>query len=154
MVVIVEHQSDHSGESKRSRNATLAKSIIKICTCILLLYFITCHPVSSRGHRYIIVVIDYFTKWEKAIMTFSNDGETTKLFVFNQVISRLEVPREIVTDHGSHFQNRMMSELASKLGFRQENSSPYYPQENGQVEVVNKSLKTILKRIVNTTKSN
>ena len=65
--------------------------------------FTTCHPISSRGHRYIIVVIDYFTKWEKAIMTFSNDGETTKLFVFNQVISRLEVPREIVTNHGSHF---------------------------------------------------
>jgi hypothetical protein len=48
----------------------------------------------------------------------------------------------------------MMSKLASKLGFRKEHSSPYYPQENGQVEVVNKSLKTILKRTVNTTKSN
>jgi transposase InsO family protein len=88
------------------------------------------------------------------MMTFSNDGETATLFVFNQVISRLKVPREIATNHGSHFQNRMMSKLASKLGFRQDNSSPYYPQENGQVEVVKKSLKTILKRIVNTTKSN
>jgi hypothetical protein len=63
----------------------------------------TCHPVSSRGHRYIIVVIDYFTKWEEAMPTFANDGETTTLFMFNQVIARFRVPREIVTDHGSHF---------------------------------------------------
>jgi hypothetical protein len=48
----------------------------------------------------------------------------------------------------------MMSELTSNLGLRQENSSPYYPQVNGQVEGVNKSLKTILQRMINSTKSN
>jgi transposase InsO family protein len=41
----------------------------------------------------------------------------------------------------------MMKELASKLGFKHGHSSPYYPQENGQVEAVNKSLKTILQKI-------
>jgi transposase InsO family protein len=91
-------------------------------------------------------------KWAEAMPTFANDGETATLFMFNQVIARFGVPKEIVTDHGSHFQNRMMSELASKLGFRKEHSSPYYPQENGQVEAVNKSLKTILKRTVNARK--
>jgi hypothetical protein len=116
--------------------------------------FTTCHPPSARGHHYIIVVIDYFTKWAEAMPTFLNDGETATLFLFNQVITRFRVSREIVTDHGSHFQNQMMSELASKLGFKQEHSSPYYPQENGQVEVINKSLKTILQCIVNKRKSN
>jgi hypothetical protein len=48
----------------------------------------------------------------------------------------------------------MMSELASKIGFKHENSLPYYPQANGQVEAVNKSLKTILQRKINSTKSN
>jgi transposase InsO family protein len=75
---------------------------------------------------------------------FKDDGETTTLFLFNQIIARFDVPREIVTDHGSHFHNQMMTELTSKLGLRHEHSSPYYPQANGQVEAVNKSLNTIL----------
>jgi transposase InsO family protein len=48
----------------------------------------------------------------------------------------------------------MMTELASKLGFTHDHSSPYYPQENGQVEAMNKSLKTILQKNVRKSKSN
>jgi hypothetical protein len=44
--------------------------------------FMTCHPTSSRGHRYIIVVVDYFTKWAEAMPTFVNDGEIATLFHF------------------------------------------------------------------------
>ena len=76
--------------------------------------------------------------------TFKDDGDTATLFLFNQIITRFDISREIVTDHGSHFQNQMMIELTSKLRLKKENSSPYYSEENGQVEVVNKSLKTIL----------
>jgi transposase InsO family protein len=83
-------------------------------------------------------------KWVEAMPMFKDDGETAALFLFNHIIARFSIPREIVTDHGSHFQNKMMSELTSKLGLRQEHSSPYYPQANGHVEAVNKSLKTIL----------
>jgi transposase InsO family protein len=75
---------------------------------------------------------------------FKDDGETAALFLFNQIIARFGVPREIFTNHGSHFQNQMMTEVTSKLGLRKEHSSPYYPQANGQVEVVNKTLKTML----------
>ena len=60
----------------------------------------------------------------------------------------------IVTDHGSHFQNSMMMELTTMLGFRQEHSSSYYPQANGQVEAVNKTLNTILKCTMDATRSN
>ena len=106
--------------------------------------YTTCNPPLARGHRYIIVAIDYFTKWAEAMPTYKSDSETTELFLFNQIISRFGIPREIVTDHGYHFQNQLMSELALKLGFREEHLSPYYPQANGQVEVVNKTRKTIL----------
>ena len=60
----------------------------------------------------------------------------------------------IVTDHASHFQNSMMTKLSTILGFRQEHSSSYYPQANGQVEAVNKTLKTILKRTIDAARSN
>jgi transposase InsO family protein len=63
--------------------------------------------------------------------TVKFDGKTTYFFAFNQIISLFRIPREIITDHGIHFQNEMMKELASKLGFKHDHSSPYYPQENG-----------------------
>jgi hypothetical protein len=89
--------------------------------------YTTCNPLSAREHRYIIIAIDYFTKWVKAMPMFKDDGETATLFLFNQIIARFDVLREIFTNHGSHFQNRMMTELTSKLGLQQEHSSPYYP---------------------------
>ena len=103
-----------------------------------------CNPASVGGHHHIIVAIDYFMKWDEAIPIVKFDGETVTHFVFNQIINRFGIPKELVTDHGSHFQNRMMKELASKLGYKKEHSSSYYPQVNGQVEAVNKSLKSIL----------
>ena len=60
----------------------------------------------------------------------------------------------MVTDHSSHFHNQMMKELSAKLGFCHENSMPYYPQANGQVEAINKVLKTILPWMVGDHKSN
>ena len=84
--------------------------------------------VLARGHKHIIVAVDYFMKWAEAMPTFKADGETAAFFVFNQIIARFGISKVIVTDHGSHFQNSMMTELTSMLGFRQEHSSPYYPQ--------------------------
>ena len=86
--------------------------------------------------------------------TFKADGETTAFFVFNQIIARFGIPKEIVIEHCSHFQNSMMTELTTMLGFKQEHSSSFYPQVNGQVEVVNKILKTILKCTINVSQSN
>jgi hypothetical protein len=68
--------------------------------------YTTCNTTSARGHRYIIVSVDYFTKWVEAMPTFNDDRETKTLFLFNQIIARFGVPREIVTDHGSHFQKK------------------------------------------------
>jgi transposase InsO family protein len=63
--------------------------------------------------------------------TFKNDEKTMILFIFNQIVARFGIPKEIVTDYDSHFQNKMMTELTSKIGLRKEHSSPYYPHTNG-----------------------
>ena len=86
--------------------------------------------------------------------TFKADRKTTFFFMFNQIIARVGIPKVIITNHGSHFQNSMMTELTTMLGFRQEHSSSFYTQENGQVEAVNKTLRTILKRTINAVHSN
>jgi hypothetical protein len=93
-------------------------------------------------------VIDYFTKWVEAMSTFDNTKKTIALFIFNHIIARFGVPQAIVTNHGSHFRNFMMSELTKKLGLRHENSTPYYPQANGQVEAINKVLITMLRWMI------
>jgi hypothetical protein len=115
--------------------------------------FMQCKPTLAGGHGYIIVAIDYFTKWAEAMPTFLNDGRTTTLFLFNHIITRFGVPHAIFTNHGEHFKNQMMSELHVKLGFIHENSSPYYPQANGQVEAINKVLKTMIQCMVGENKT-
>ena len=77
------------------------------------------------------MVVDYFTKWDEAMPTVKSDGEIAMHFVFNQIITWFGILKELVTDHGSHFYNRMMEELASKLGYNQGHSSSYYRQANG-----------------------
>ena len=76
-----------------------------------------CNLASAGGHHHIIVAIDYFTKWAEVIPTVKYDGEIAAHFVFNQIITRFGILKELVTDHCSHFQNHMMEELASKLGY-------------------------------------
>ena len=79
--------------------------------------FMHCKPTSARGHGYIIVAMDYFTKWAEAMPTYAEDCKTTSLFLFNHIIARFGVPQSIVTDHGSHFHNQMMEEMSSKPRF-------------------------------------
>jgi hypothetical protein len=67
--------------------------------------FMQCKPTSAGGHGYIIVIINYFTKWAEAMPTFLNDGHTATLFLFNHIITRFGLPHAIVTDHGAHFKN-------------------------------------------------
>ena len=113
-----------------------------------------CRPPSAGNHKYIIVAVDYFTKWAEAMPTFNNMVATTALFFFNHVITRFGVPKQLVSDHGRHFEDEIWCELSSLLGFEHQYSSSYYPQGNGQVEAVNKILKTMLQRMVNKHRTN
>ena len=77
-----------------------------------------CNPTSAGGNHNIIVAVDYFMKWDEAMPTVKFDGETSTHFVFNQIITWFGIPKELVIDHGRHFQNWMMEELALTLGHK------------------------------------
>jgi hypothetical protein len=66
---------------------------------------VDCNPTLAGGNQHIIMAIDYFTKWAKAMPTMKSDGKTASFFMFNPIIARFRILSEIATDHGSHFQN-------------------------------------------------
>ena len=87
----------------------------------------TINPPSSNGHKYIIMEVDYFTKWAKAMPTFDSKSEIAARFFFNHFISRFGVPKQLVSDHGTHFEDIVWIELSTMLKFEHHYSSSYYP---------------------------
>ena len=86
--------------------------------------FITSNPHSVGGHGYIILALDYFTKWAEETPTFAANGKIATTLVFNHMIARFSVPQAIITDHGSHFRNIMMTEISDQLGLCHDISTP------------------------------
>ena len=89
--------------------------------------FMTCQPPSIAFHHYIIMVVNYFTKWPKAMPTYSKNAKSAPQFLFNHVITQFGIPKSIIIDHGSHFCNNVMTKLATLLKFHHKKLSPYYP---------------------------
>ena len=64
-------------------------------------------PTSKRGHRYILTLIDYYTKWPEAIPLRSKDGKTVARVLYEQVYCRIGAPHRIITDNGGEFINKV-----------------------------------------------
>ena len=69
-------------------------------------------------------------------------------FIYEEIFTRSDVSREIVTDQGTQFTSKLMRELMEKYGIKHRKSSPYNPQANGQVESTNKFLEAILTKTI------
>ena len=139
---------------KRTHPALLHPVVVVVPFAKWVIYFMHCRPISARGMATLLWLWTTLQKWVEAMPTYDEDGKTMVLFLFNHIISRFGIPRAIVTDHGSHFQNKMMAKLSVKLGFHHDKSTLYYPQANGQVEAINKVLKKMLQQMVGQAKSN
>lgn len=103
-------------------------------------------PKSSKEHNYILVGIDYFTKWIEAIPLKEVTQDEVINFIQKYIIHRFGIPETITTDQGSVFTGRKMVKFAENAGFKLLTSTPYYAQANGQVEAENKNLIAIIKR--------
>ncbi len=104
------------------------------------------NPPSSKGHKYILVATDYFTKWVDAVPLEKVDSKDTIQFVKEHIINRFGIPQTLTTDQGSIFMSDEFTEFANSMGIKLLNSSPYYAQANGQAEASNKSLIKLVKR--------
>jgi len=101
---------------------------------------------SSKGHRYILVGIDYFAKRIEAIPLPKVTQNILIDFVQKHIIHRFGIPETITTDQGFVFTGQKMVKFAADTGFKLLTSTPYYAQDNGQVEAANKNIISIIKR--------
>eukprot|EP00253_Pinus_taeda_P005550 PITA_05550 len=102
----------------------------------------------SKGKRYILVCTDYVTKWVEAKAVSRATEDTVVTFLFEEIFVRYGVPRQIVTDQGTQFTSKLVWDLTEKYKIKHRKSTPYHPQENGQVESTNKVLENIMTKTV------
>ena len=103
---------------------------------------------NSFSNQFILVAVDYVSKWVEAVPTKTNDNKVVVKFLKENIFSRFGTPRAIIRDNGSHFCNRVFEALMRKYSINHKLSTPYHPQTNGQVEVTNRQLKLILEKTV------
>ncbi|GJU84576.1 reverse transcriptase domain-containing protein [Tanacetum coccineum] len=102
---------------------------------------------SSHGNKYILVAVDYLSKWVEAKALPTNDARVVVKFL-KSLFARFGTPRAIISDHGTHFCNDQFAKVMSKYGVTHRLATAYHPQTSGQVEVSNRGLKRILERTV------
>ena len=105
-------------------------------------------PRSSFGNFFLLVAIDYATRWAEAKATIGNNAITVTSFLMDHIYARFGCPLEILTDGNTSFQNDLVNRLTRKLSINHNVSSPYYPQCNGLVERTNGLLCSSLGKLV------
>src|SRR6266511_1152831 len=95
---------------------------------------------TSRENKYIVVAIDYFTKYPEARALANANARNIANFLYEDIICRHGCPRKIISDRGTHFNNQVIKNLLERFKIRHNLSTPYHPKTNGLVERFNKTL--------------
>ncbi|GJY77500.1 reverse transcriptase domain-containing protein, partial [Tanacetum coccineum] len=101
----------------------------------------------SRDNNYILVAVDYVSKWVEAQSLPINDARVVVTFL-KGLFARFRVPKALISDMGTHFCNSQMEKALLKYRVTHKTSTTYHPQTNGQTEVTNRAIKCILERSV------
>ena len=105
-------------------------------------------PFPSFGALYILLAVDYVSKWIEAKATRTNDAKVVVDFVSTHIFDRFGIPKAIISDRGMYFCNRSMEALLRKYHVTHRTSTAYHPQTNGKVEISNQEIKSILEKTV------
>ena len=111
-------------------------------------------PIGKGQYKFIIVAVDYFTKWARGEPLATITEQKIRNFVWRAVICRFGIPRALVSDNGKQFDNAKFIDFCAELGIKNYYSSPAHPQSNGQTEVTIRTLKTDLKTKLEDLKGN
>ena len=102
-------------------------------------------PLAKGGAKYAIVAVDYFTKWAEAEALATITTKKVINFVVRNIICRFGLPHTIITDNGTQFDSAEFKDFCKRFHIQKKFSVVAHPQANGQVEAVNKVIKSILK---------
>ena len=101
-------------------------------------------PLTPKGNKYILVMVDEFTKWTEAIPMPNQEASTVaKLFV-DEFISRFGVPLEVHTDQGRNFESSLFKQMCDLFRIHKTRTTSFRPQANGTVERFNRTLTNML----------
>ncbi|GJX97993.1 reverse transcriptase domain-containing protein [Tanacetum coccineum] len=98
---------------------------------------------NSRGNKYILVAVDYMSKWVEAQALPTNDA-CVVVKILKGLFSIFGVPKALISDRGTHFCNSQLEKALQKYGVTHKISIAYHPQTNGQTKVTNRAIKRIL----------
>ena len=102
----------------------------------------------SFGNIYILLAMDYVSKWVEEAASPKNDANTVVGFLQRYILSIFGTPRTIISDGGSHFENKVFDKLMSRYGIKHIMSLAYHPQTNGHAKISNREIKKILEKTV------
>ena len=105
-------------------------------------------PVSF-DYVYILLAVDYVSKWVEAKATRIDDSKVVTDFIKSNIFSRFGIPRALISDRGTHFCTRTVETLLRKYNVTHKVSTATHPQTSGQVEVSNREIKSIIEKTVN-----
>ncbi|GJU74302.1 reverse transcriptase domain-containing protein [Tanacetum coccineum] len=135
-------------QGKISQRDEMPQNAIQVCEIFDVwgIDFMGLFP-SSHGNKYILVAVDYLSKWVKAKTLPTNDARVVVKFL-KSLFARFRTPRAIISDRGTYFCNDQFAKVMYKYGVTHRLATAYYPQTSGQVKVSNRGLKRILERTV------
>ena len=107
---------------------------------------------ASNRHHFILVAIDYFTKWVEPASYANVTKKVVAKFIRKELICRYGLPSRIITDNAINLNNKMMSELCEEFKIQHHNSSPYRSKMNRAIEAANKNIKKTIQKMVITYK--
>lgn len=108
--------------------------------------------MGKRQMRFLVVAIDYFTKWVEAEPLAKITKKNICDFTWKSIVCRFGIPCIIIIDNGKQFDNAQYREFCAELGIKNHFSFPTHPQANDQVEVTNRMLLRIIKKRLESSK--
>ena len=105
-------------------------------------------PLTSSGNQYLVVFLDYLTKWVEAYPVPDQRTETIARLLVENIVCRHGVPEELLSDRGANFLSDLILQMCSLLGMKKVNTSGYHPQTDGLVEKFNCTITNMISKSI------